>query len=281
MNPGTVSKILWHFTGGPDWDTETNKQKTDPKHEDKAYDIIQQILKSSHLRLSSYDELIKVTIPKVTRYDRKERKKVTDTNVEKQITSSKVVCLADIPIQHLQYHASRYGKFAIGFHRESAIKNDFNPVFYSLNNTKVVNSIYTGFTTINDINTDDIESALGDIDNSISSAIEDLDNEDFEIDIDTEKYTIESELEDIKESKANVKSSLANFLAFVKTFSQDEMNSIYCEREWRSLKQFNFNHADIAMIILPKQNGYFQKLIETKLIPTNIPIIPWEDIIEH
>lgn len=286
MNPGTVSKILWHFTGGPEWDIKLNKQKGEPKPNPKAFEILNAILKSRNLKLSSYNELIKVIIPKSFKYDRETRKRIEVKNVQKQINSSKVVCLADIPIQHLAYHAQRYGKFAIGFHRESAIKNEFNPVFYSLSNTKVVNSIYSGFTTINEIDADQIKDELDDIESSIYDAIDEIqNNEDYDnsidIDISGNVSAINNEVDDIILAKDQVLESLEDFVAFVKTFEESEMNSIYCEREWRSLKQFNFNYEDIAMIILPRQNGYFQKLIASGLIPTNIPIVPWEDIIEH
>jgi hypothetical protein len=35
--PGTVSKILWHFTGGPTWNDKTKKQNTSPKPSKNAY----------------------------------------------------------------------------------------------------------------------------------------------------------------------------------------------------------------------------------------------------
>lgn len=283
MNPGTVSKILWHFTGGPDWDNKTNKQKADPKSSPAAFEILKEILKSSQLRLSSFNELVKVIVPRTYEYDRKTHQRIELKNVPREIKSSKVVCLADIPIQHLAYHAQRYGKFAIGFHRESAIKNEFNPVFYSLSNTKVVNSIYTGFTSINEIDADNIKSELDDVENTLSSAVSDIEDHEIDVDLDITNniWAIENEIQDIENAKAEVLESLEDFVAFVKTFDESEMNSIYCEREWRSLKSFDFNHSDIAMVILPRQNGYFQKLVDSGIVPLNIPIVPWEDIIEH
>ena len=34
--PGTVSKILWHFTGGPRWNSELNRQEQEPKPAEEA-----------------------------------------------------------------------------------------------------------------------------------------------------------------------------------------------------------------------------------------------------
>jgi len=39
ITPGTVSKILWHFTGGPTWNTEKEKQNTTPKPANDAYEV--------------------------------------------------------------------------------------------------------------------------------------------------------------------------------------------------------------------------------------------------
>ncbi|WP_170061738.1 hypothetical protein [Nonlabens arenilitoris] len=44
MNPGTVSKILWHFTGGPLWNEILNKQENQPKPVELSYDILIKIL---------------------------------------------------------------------------------------------------------------------------------------------------------------------------------------------------------------------------------------------
>ena len=53
--------------------------------------------------------------------------------VEKTVlTHCQICCLSEIPIQHLPYHAKRYGRFAIGFHRESCLQKGFRPVLYAL-----------------------------------------------------------------------------------------------------------------------------------------------------
>ena len=45
---------------------------------------------------------------------------------------------------HLGYHAERYGKIAIGFHRDAVIRHGFSPVFYQL--AGLWREIYLGFT---------------------------------------------------------------------------------------------------------------------------------------
>ena len=55
-SPGTVSRILWHFTGGPEWDKETNKQKTESKPVADAYAALVGILGSRELRIGGYKD---------------------------------------------------------------------------------------------------------------------------------------------------------------------------------------------------------------------------------
>jgi hypothetical protein len=87
---------------------------------------------------------------------------------------------------------------------------------------------------------------------------------------------------------------LASAIAFIKTFKESEFNTIYCEREWRAVKEFNFSYEDIAMIIVPKENDYWNRLHQDMKLfnrnkkpksknrfPETIPIVPWEDLIEH
>lgn len=118
---GTVSKILWHFTGGPRWDIKNNKQYKELKKFDEAFEILKTIINSKHLRLSNYSEIINVRVP-THKYIPEKKLRVFKGYVNKQIEASPICCLADIPIQHLNYHAERYGKFAIGFHRASLFR---------------------------------------------------------------------------------------------------------------------------------------------------------------
>ncbi len=44
--PGTVSEILWHFTGGPRWNKNLNRQDAELKPPDEAYAALSSILAS-------------------------------------------------------------------------------------------------------------------------------------------------------------------------------------------------------------------------------------------
>jgi hypothetical protein len=62
LTPGTVSKILWHFTGGPVWNSERKKQSDLAKPSDQAYFNLKSILKSGVLRLGDYKEVVRVRL---------------------------------------------------------------------------------------------------------------------------------------------------------------------------------------------------------------------------
>ena len=65
--------------------------------------------------------------------------KIIGSNFAKTtLESVPVCCLAEIPVEHLSYHAKRYGKIGIGFHRDAAIRCGFNPVFYQLHTSDVL-----------------------------------------------------------------------------------------------------------------------------------------------
>ncbi len=283
-SPGTVSRILWHFTGGPCWDTETNKQKSKPKPASEAYGNLKAIARSKKLLLGGYKEVVSVTVPRVIEYDRKSREFVTRKNVARQLESSQVCCLADIPIMHLAYHAERYGKFAIGFHRQAAIRHGFNPVLYTLDTTAIINSIYRGLSAVQAMSLSDIEFAA----DSIESAAADLDDSDASSEIESEVMDITMHVQDNETRQEEAQESIEDLLAFVKTFRSQEMDAIYCEREWRSVKEFNFTADDIAMVVLPKAlagHNYFSEFCSiaprSLRLPRTIPLVPWEDLIEH
>ena len=107
----------------------------------------------------------------------------------------------------------------------------------------------------------------------------------YDITVDTSEVVAEAEVMEGYAEEAQ--SSIKDFIAFIKTFEEDEFDSIYCEREWRSVKDFNFTFDDVAMIVAPKSfNGenYFQTLVKdakSLKIPRQIPIVPWEDLIEN
>lgn len=288
LTPGTVSTILWHFTGGPRWDALTKRQEPIPKPQDDAYRALLSILSSKELRLGSYSEVFNVTVPLLRKRNRVTRKVEELENVEEQLTSSPVCCLADIPIVHLPYHAQRYGKFALGFRRDAAIRQRFNPVLYTLHSSVVANIIREGIRATERIDPWYIESIVSDIESEVSS-IQCEQGHDVELDIDNELSSIGEEVDRVVEHTDNARDALAQFLAFVKTFGDNDFSTIYCEREWRSTSSFGFEISDIAMIVLPAKGehgrDFFSDLVREEIgrlgIPREVPIVAWEDLLEH
>ncbi len=206
ISPGTVSKILWHFTGGPIWNVKAKRQSNTPKPATKAYENLKSILRTRELRLGTYKEVVKVIIPEKKRFNSETRKVEVHKNVPVDIESSPICCLSDIPAPHLRYHAYRYGKFAIGFHRNSIIRAGFNPVFYTLQDTPIIRSIYEGFSSIRLADPHTIH----DFAISLELQISDVENiyDGLEIDSLGDLWEIKTELDSLETSIDDVKQSL-------------------------------------------------------------------------
>lgn len=275
--PGTVSRILWHFTGGPSWNAETEEISMKPKSLDEAYKNLTSILTSKELKISEYYEIHKVIGPETEYYNPTTKRFFRDKGEEHTIDSSPFCCLADIPIQHLHYHATRYGKCAIGFYRESAIRNDFNPVFYMLQNSAILNSIFDGM-CYSDLS--GIRNSYFFFDELIPDFDRIYDKDTYQEALDI-KEDIYNEISSIDEVIEPVIRSFKNLAAFIKSFSPEAFRSIYCEREWRSLKPFKFEDKDIALVVVPRKKECYNDLIHSGILPRKIPIIPWEDLIEY
>ena len=286
VSPGTVSKILWHFTGGPLWDAEKERQGSSPKPVAKAYRNLKSILTTRQLRLGSYREIVKVVIPLLRTYDRKSGKPVVKRNMPGRIVSSAVCCLADIPAPHLRYHSYRYGKFAIGFHREAAVDWGFNPVLYTLEDTPIVRSVYQGFAAFDFADPDAIGGFVDSLESELSSMEEA--QEAHGVDVSEQLADIQEEVRTVSYAMSDAKGSLEELTAFVKSFKPKEFATIYCEREWRTTRAWDFNIDDGAMIVVPRaENGkqYYRPFVEKFLpkqdVPRRIPVVPWDDLIEH
>lgn len=279
FRPGTVSKILWHFTGGPQWDSKKNKQLKKLKPATQGYNALKAIIDSKQLRVGNYQEIVKVTVPEKRSYNPDTKKFEIRKNVPVTVKSKPVCCVADIPLQHLSYHSNRYGKIAIGFHRDSIVKAGFNPVLYTLEDTSLLNAIYQGYYSVDDVLTDEAESEVDSLQGEINSLIED-----HELDDCIDASNILSALDFIESGRSKIEGSFENFMAYIKTFDTSEFDSIYCEREWRSTKDFKFKLEDIAMIIVPRKQSntnFYQKFLKEMNLPRDLVVACWEDLIEH
>lgn len=281
--PGTVSKILWHFTGGPGWNADKDRQIGGPKEDSSAYDALFSILTSYELRASSYRESVKgVLIRQLFDSVTDEGKPLCVPQISRIETES-VVCVADIPIQHLGYHAMRYGKFAIGFKRDKLLNHGFNPVLYTHFSSSVANNfvelvddfeyVTKQFERLDELVMDIIKrQPRGYLDEAYL----------YENSIATRRGEVLGICAVLATELTNVKMRLIDHGCMVKTFKEQEIDQILPEREWRLPKSFNFSREDIAMVVLPRNGGWFDKFIESQPeFPRHIPIVPWEDLMEH
>jgi hypothetical protein len=207
--PGTVSKILWHFTGGPKWIEEQSRQDRKPKPPAEAFEALLSILKSKDLRLGGYREVVRISVPSLWEYDLKAHKKVRRKSKVVKWSSVQVCCLSDIPIAHLSYHAARYGKLAVGFHRRAAVRHGFNPVFYSLHNTSIVRSVRQGFLQLRHIQAESLQELANDIESEIDNA-ECEHGEPVEIDLGFQMRDLARQAERIEDAASSANKSFAN-----------------------------------------------------------------------
>ena len=283
-SPGTVSKILWHFTGGPRWNEAEKRQEAAPKPVDDAYAALVGILSSRTLNLGSYQEVVSIAVSKLKSDGEGGYREVLSPHTE-TLASVKVCCLADIPIGHLSYHAQRYGKFAIGFHRESAIKHEFSPVLYQLHDHFALRWLYYGFDGLRQCaaidlpqNVQDLRDAFERASNNGNAPTEDMQSH---------LYEIEGRANVINYQMSKAWEGIKTLLAFVKSFTQDEFGTIYTEREWRSVKPFNFAYDDVSMIVLPRNAGkgdHYMRFVdqaESIGVPKTVSIVAWDDLVEH
>jgi len=277
-SPGTVSKILWHFTGGPVWNEKKNKQGKRLKPVDDSFKALKEIIKSNELRTGKYHEIVRTIIPDKKIFNLKTKKFEIKKNHSAIIKSSPVCCVAEIPIQHLDYLSKRYGKIAIGFHRDSIVKAGFNPVMYTLDKSNLSRDIHDGYSLIDNFNTSWVNSSIDDIQSNIDSIISD-----YEIDEDIDTSDARNALEDIEWINIDILTYYENLLAYIKTFEHSEFETIYCEREWRTTNNYEFTIDDIAMIILPKKGkkDFYNSFLKSTKLPRRVPVVSWEDLIEH
>jgi hypothetical protein len=256
--PGTVSRILWHFTGGPIRERHAYRTSKELKSEEKSYEALVAILKSKELRLGSCPERIDVMRDLVQASGIGPYRQATPMWGIQSALLAPVCCLADIPIMHLPYHSARYGKMAIGFHRGSVVKAGFNPVLYQLDTSPIseaIQKVIEGFDFISSFE-------LG---------------YDFPV---TEQLPKPDETPD-EEIKRITRNTIADarrcaclIASFLKPFRAAEFESIYAEREWRSTNPFPFSYDDIAMVVAPTAGRYFSRLCNDALemaIPRSIP----------
>lgn len=186
--------------------------------------------------------------------------------------------MADIPLQHLGYHAKRYGKIAIGFHRDAVIKAGFNPVMYTLEHSDFCLNVHSTYTALEDA---DPQAALDQLSNDLDDVNEVLESRDLdEADFSGTEWEMDAVNEKIEAAFDNYK----EIISFIKTFHPSEFDSIYCEREWRSIDCFDFEEEDIAMIVLPRSadsENFYAKFITETSLPRTVTIACWEDLLEH
>lgn len=254
IEPGMVSDVLWHFPGGPEC-RKADGENADPSDND-IFAIFTSILQS-HQLWANCAEQIQITLPHVTTPTGKQLEDVTCS-----VATSAVGCLAEIPRRYLHYHGQRYGCFGIGFRRDAALKHGFHPVLYtpqSPTNAEVITSLWNAHSRLAATH----YSAMVELARSLP---------DSEV-INSPNFQLTALCESVDPLITSLLSSVQRLASFVKTFTEDEFSTVYCEREWRSLDQFNFTDEDVVELVLPKAF-----IANDEHFPASVKVTAWEEL---
>ncbi len=202
-----VSEMLWHFPG---------RHKNDPL----AFKILKSILQEQKLRRGPEEKLLY--------YD-------PHKNKREILGAYPVCCLADIPLKDLPFHADRYMRFAIGFHKRSALKAGFSPVMYVNQSSQAMQHFFSLCKSL--------EKSFGKKRKNGSKEFQDL--------LLTLGSFVKSGL--LSQPPKNDPK-----------LDKYQLNNFYYEREWRALEDWRFKPEDVALIIVEdKRYVEFMKLRKT------------------
>jgi hypothetical protein len=288
---GISSEILWHFTGGPRWNDQAQRQDARPRPPQEAYDALKAILRSKELRVGKYHEVVKVTVPRRERIigPGDKQRLGPPRNVSLVVRTAPVCCVADIPLALLDGHSNRYGRFAIGFRRDALIAAGFNPVFYTLHDRPIIHSLNSAILALYEL-ANQLSVVQGEAEDAAAHAgtlAESTSNDDV-VDLASEIQeladTASSDVTDVQKGIKERLDELITFMAFIKTFAEEEFKTIFHEREWRSTSTFKFEYDQLALVIASKAIGghdYFSDLCRNlrQSLPRSVPIVPWEDLL--
>lgn len=275
VRPITHSDVLWHFTGGAKWNESKNSQSKHLKSLSESYSRLIGILDDRELKLGGYHEVVGIKIPEMKVFNKQNKKFETIHNKHRFVKTAKVCCVADIPKEGLRYHSKRYGKFGIGFKRSSLIKGGFNPVFYTLYDQSIISHFISAQDAL--VDSGEVLSLIEDIESQIDSAREEAPDY-CEIDIDTGDAVAAAE--GLESAVEEASCELEKSLAYIKTFDQEGFDTIYAEREWRSVVPFKFRWGDVDALIMPKKylNEFKGERKDLLSIPKRIKLLEWENL---
>lgn len=140
------------------------------------------------------------------------------------LETEKFCCTCDIPLKDLPGHRPYYGDAAIGFRAEAIYDACFNPVLY----TNAANLI----------------GVLGDLEA----------DEDYALDENTTFHEDDSLETLLLHLFGRVSLKLGPLVPYLKIteFDTDEAETLYREREWRHLGDFEFLPDDVAAVLVPE-----------------------------
>ena len=160
-----------------------------------------------------------------------------------------VACYADIPFPSLAFHAAKYGRFGLSFHRDLLIRRGARPVMYVPMRSDDRMSTH-GATLLNDIQAIYRGFDAQFVEKNLRG------NRKGRRTLGKEPDTAEGVIEGLQTVLA------FHLLAFLKVYDSelpiDHVDYYYSEREWRSTTNLNFVDTDVARVVV--ERGYAMRL---------------------
>jgi len=228
-----VSKELTHFIGRG-------------QSEEDQYTLLVEILRSGWLTHPPHNPDISGNL------------QVNTSALLAEMYNAQVVCFADIPIQDLSIHMSKYTLFGLSFLKTFLIEKGANPVFYVAENSYVYSPR---------------SSSPGPDSVTRKDHFEKMVREwlDLSPQIMSNTWQQNSSLKPLRQRWFDLDMFINfHFFSFAKYFdaarADEEPDNFYMEREWRVLGNVGFELKDVYRIILPR---HYSERLRTDL-PTYV-----------
>jgi hypothetical protein len=224
-NARFLSDELFHLVG-----------RKHPEDDKANFQILQSILREERIRCSGYVEGTSGTSLTVF--------------PNRQLASGEMfvatcTCYADIPLLSIPFHAAKYGRFGLSFHRDLLIRRGARPVIYIPTRGDDATSVH-GATLLNDM-----QVAYNAFRKRFVDPIRDGAR--------NRRRLLGSEPQSDERTIDTLHTTLAlHFLAFVKPYDSqlpvDHQDYFYSEREWRITNFLRFIPNEVERVIVATEN---------------------------
>lgn len=166
-----------------------------------------------------------------------------------EIAALPAVCFADIPLESLAIHTSKYSEFGLGFTRRFLVEQGVRPVWYIPKSAPLLAA--AGPSSQLGIHFAELHNAVGSLSRLLWDGLDDLHATDPNVLSDDR--SAQDAIRKLSTLRAFLLADIGwHFKMFDDSLEEDDSDNYYMEREWRSVKRdIKFSATDIAVVIVP------------------------------